>query len=205
MRWIGPSLLSAMVVSSCFGSAGPRAAAGVIVAPASATPTPTETASDAVAATPSPTETPAPTETPSPTNAATDDPPAPAIVTAPPQTRSPSTPAPTPVPTPRPTATPARTIAPPPPAAGLVIYGRVTDAATGAPVDQACVTLGPPIRCWTYTDPAGNYLIDLGAVAASPGGTWDIYILKANQYAQWYSGKFVVNGPVRRDAQLTHL
>lgn len=91
------------------------------------------------------------------------------------------------------------------PATGLAIWGIVTDAATGQPIDRACVTLGPPITCFTYTDPNGKYLIDLGDLAARPGTTWDMYFLKSGQYGQVYSGKFVVSGIVQKDAKLPKL
>jgi hypothetical protein len=104
--------------------------------------------------------------------------------------------------------TPARTFAPAPPASGLVIYGQVTDSATGQPIDQACVTLGPPIRCFTTTDPNGNYIINLSDLAAPSGSTWDMYILRNTpepKYGQIYSDKFVVSGLTKKDFKLTKL
>ena len=88
----------------------------------------------------------------------------------------------------------------------LTISGHVTDSATGQPLSDVCVTLGPPIRCFggfgtnpgLHTDATGFYLIDLGALGASSGGTWDMYFLKAG-YNTAYSGKFVVSGPVTID------
>lgn len=86
---------------------------------------------------------------------------------------------------------------------GLVISGRVTDAASGAPVANACITLGPPSTCFTKTDGEGRYVIDLGALAAAPGSQWDVHALREPDYAQAYSGVFIVSGPVVKDFQLT--
>ncbi|MEK7284729.1 MAG: hypothetical protein AAB114_02590, partial [Chloroflexota bacterium] len=121
-------------------------------------------------------------------------------------TPAPATPEPTPAPTPAPTPTPARTFAPAVPATGLVIWGIVTDAATGLPIDQACVTLGPPIRCFTVTDPNGKYVINLSELAASSGTQWRMYSLRTTpepKYAQVDSGSFVVSGVVQKDFKLT--
>ena len=76
------------------------------------------------------------------------------------------------------------------------IRGYVTDATTGAPLADVCVTLGPPITCWTRTDASGGYFIDLAALAASDGSTWDLYFLKQPQYQTSYSEIFRVDGPV---------
>ena len=78
------------------------------------------------------------------------------------------------------------------------IYGLVTDSTTGAPVDQACVTLGPPISCATYTDATGYYEIFIPL----SGLTWDIYVLKSPYYSQYYSGVFTVNGKTRKNVAL---
>lgn len=76
------------------------------------------------------------------------------------------------------------------------IHGYVTDGVTGSVIADVCVTLGPPIRCFTTTDANGFYRIDLAALAVSPGQTWDMYFLKSPAYQTAYSGKFVVIGPV---------
>ena len=76
------------------------------------------------------------------------------------------------------------------------ISGFVTDASTGAPLADVCVTLGPPITCFTRTDASGMYFIDLAALAASDGSTWDLYFLKQPQYQTVYSEIFKVDGPV---------
>ncbi len=80
-------------------------------------------------------------------------------------------------------------------AAALSIQGVVTDATTGAPLAGACVTLGPPITCFARTDGSGAYFIDLEALAAQPGQTWDMYFLRSG-YQTSYSGIFTVNTAV---------
>jgi hypothetical protein len=82
-------------------------------------------------------------------------------------------------------ATPSR-------ASALGIQGTITDATTGAVIPGACVTLGPPITCFTHTDGNGVYFVDLEALAAQPGQTWDMYFLKAG-YQTSYSGIFTVS------------
>lgn len=82
----------------------------------------------------------------------------------------------------------------------LGIEGTVTDARTGLPVDEACVTIGPPIRCWTTTDPAGHYRVDLSELAPE-GKQWDFYFLKAG-YETSYSGMVTLDGLSRVDVSL---
>jgi len=86
-----------------------------------------------------------------------------------------------------------------PAAAATSIYGTVTDKVTGAPIAGACVTLGPPIVCSTNTDASGNYTI---SGLPLDGLQWDIWVLKRPTYSNYYSGKFVVNGATRKDAQM---
>ncbi len=163
-------------------------------ASASASASASTSASATAAATTAPTNAPTAAPTVEPTQAAT-------------QAPTP-TPVPTVAPTPTPTPPPAE-IAKPAVPASLGIYGRIT-AADGSPIGGACVTLGPPIRCWTKTswsntNPAdsGYFAIDLGAIAAPSGSTWDIYVVVQNytsyNYANWYSGKFVVSGVVTQN------
>lgn len=178
-----------------------------------ATPTPTT----APTATPSPTPTATPTPTPTPTAAATTAAPTAAATKTPtPTVAATKTPtptvAPTKTPSPTPTATPTPTPtvavvppAPPCPTTGLAICGTVTDASTGAAIPQACITLGPPIRCWTTTGGDGKYVINLTEVAAQTGSQWDVYALRNTpepKYAQAYSGVFTVSGIVIKDFQL---
>jgi hypothetical protein len=80
-------------------------------------------------------------------------------------------------------------------AAGEAIQGYVTDGVTGAVLGDVCVTLGPPIVCFTRTDANGFYRIDLEALAARPGQQWEMYFLKTG-YQTTYSESFTVTGPV---------
>ncbi|MGH2498573.1 MAG: hypothetical protein ACRDF0_00540 [Candidatus Limnocylindria bacterium] len=91
------------------------------------------------------------------------------------------------------------------------IFGFVTDAVTGAPLDKICLTLGPPIACWfpwPYTDANGYYEVDLGALQASDGGQWDMWFIDQEPpngrgiYESYYTGLFVVNGPTQVDVQM---
>jgi hypothetical protein len=174
---------------------------------AAATATATPTATATAPATPTPTQ--AQQQTEAPTQAPT-NPPTQAPTQAP--TAAPTTPAPTLAPTPSPTPT-FNTIARPPVPAKLGIWGRVT-APDGSGVGGACVTLGPPIRCFTFTsntvNPAdtGYFSIDLDALAAPSGSQWDFYVITGGTYtkvayAQFYSQKFVVAGVVQKDVKLT--
>src|SRR5437773_6930967 len=86
-------------------------------------------------------------------------------------------------------------------AAAGKIQGTITDEVTGQPVADACVTLGPPVRCFgafgsnpgLHTNTAGYYMIDLDALSANDGGTWDLYFLK-DGYTMLFSGTFMSNG-----------
>ena len=86
-------------------------------------------------------------------------------------------------------------------AAAGKIQGTITDKVTGQPVADACVTLGPPVRCFgafgsnpgLHTDAAGYYMIDLDALSANDGGMWDLYFLK-DGYTMLFSGTFMSNG-----------
>lgn len=177
-----------------------------------ATPAPTATPTEAATATPTPTaaatSTAAPT-TAAPTVAATKTPtPTVAATKTPTPTVAPTaTPTPTPSPTPSPTPTVA--VIPPAPACpttGLAICGTVTDSATGAVIPQACITLGPPIRCWTTTGGDGKYVINLTDVAAQSGSQWEGYALRNTvepKYAQKYWGPITVSGVVTVNIQIT--
>ena len=91
-----------------------------------------------------------------------------------------------------------------------MIHGRVL-AADGSPVGGACVTLGPPIRCFVFTsrtaDPAstGYFMINLSELAAPSGQEWDFYVVTNGytpySYANYYSGKFVVSGVVEKNVK----
>src|SRR5256885_11406363 len=81
------------------------------------------------------------------------------------------------------------------------IQGTITDKSTGAPVADACVTLGPPVRCFgafgtnpgLHTNAAGYLVIDLDALAATGGGLWGMYFLE-DGYTMVYSGRVTSNG-----------
>ena len=79
------------------------------------------------------------------------------------------------------------------------ITGIVTDATTALPLENVCVTLGPPIRCWTATNAVGRYLIDLTAIGPDGQG-WDIYFLRTGYVTQQQT--VVVNGPTTKDVVL---
>lgn len=172
-------------------------AAATATATAAPTTAPTPTPTEAATATPTATAaattaaaTATATKTPTPTTAATKTP-------APTATPKPSpTPTPTPSPTPTPTPTPLATLAPTAPATGLVITGKVTDAATGAALQGVCVYVGVPgSRCWATTDPIGNFYIDLGALLVPSGQTWELFFAKSG-YPTQGSPKFVLSAPV---------
>lgn len=70
----------------------------------------------------------------------------------------------------------ASVVEPTPPDAALGVYGKVTDATTGAPLDGVCVTLGVPgSRCWGKTDAAGNYAIDMVDPWDASPGQFEVY------------------------------
>lgn len=69
-------------------------------------------------------------------------------------------------------------------AAVLTIGGVVSDATTGTPLDNVCITVGPPVRCWTGTNTTGQYMIDLGGLGAASGSSWDLYFLRSGFITQ---------------------
>jgi hypothetical protein len=77
-------------------------------------------------------------------------------------------------------------------AAGLTISGTVTSSVNG-PMDNVCITVGiPGSLCWTATNAAGAYSIDLGAVMAPAGSTWTLFFIRAGYDTA--TGAVVVNG-----------
>jgi len=87
-------------------------------------------------------------------------------------------------------------------ASGFAIYGRLTDAATGAPVDQVCVTPGKPgAICWARSDADGWYLLDLGLMAAQPG-FFEIFFTKSG-YQEQHTVSRLISGRPRIDHQMT--
>jgi hypothetical protein len=87
------------------------------------------------------------------------------------------------------------------PAAAMhgTISGTVTDTTTGLPLENVCVTVGPPIRCWTATNSVGRYLVDLTNIGPD-GQTWDLYFLRAGYDTQKQT--LVLNGPTVLDVGL---
>src|SRR6267143_5074704 len=94
-------------------------------------------------------------------------------------------------------------------AAAGKVQGTITDKMTGQPVADACVTLGPPVRCFgafgsnpgLHTNTAGYFVIDLDALAATDGGLWDMYFLK-DGFTMLYSGRFTSNGGYMYNGQM---
>ena len=87
-------------------------------------------------------------------------------------------------------------------ASGFAIYGRLTDAVSGAPVDQVCVTPGKPgAICWARSDADGWYLLDLGLMAAQPG-FFEIFFTK-NGYPEQHTVSRMMSGRPRIDFQMT--
>ena len=70
----------------------------------------------------------------------------------------------------------ASSVEPTPPDTTLGVYGKVTDAANGAPLKDVCVTLGVPgSRCWGKTDADGNYAVDMIDPWAASPGQFEVY------------------------------
>ncbi len=87
-------------------------------------------------------------------------------------------------------------------ASAFAIYGRITDAATGAPVDQVCVTPGKPgATCWARSDSDGWYLLDLGIVAGQPG-FFEIFYTRSG-YPEQHNTSRMLSGRARLDYQMT--
>lgn len=49
----------------------------------------------------------------------------------------------------------------------------------GQPVVDACITLGPPVRCATTTKADGSYVVDLNG--APNGIGWDVRVLMGDR------------------------
>ncbi len=87
-------------------------------------------------------------------------------------------------------------------ASTFAIIGRVTDAASGAPVDQVCITPGKPgAVCWSRTDKDGWYLLDLGSVFAKEG-FFEIFFVKSG-YPEQHNVSRMLSGRARLDYQMT--
>jgi len=87
-------------------------------------------------------------------------------------------------------------------ASTFAMIGRVTDAVSGAPVEQVCITPGKPgAICWSRTDRDGWYLLDLGSVFAHEG-FYEIFFVKAG-YPEQHSVSRMLSGHARIDFQMT--
>lgn len=80
------------------------------------------------------------------------------------------------------------------------VSGIVKNSVTGFPIKDVCVTVGPPLRCFTVTNAAGMYVVDLGALAYKDPTTIDLRFLRRPTYndAEYTvaNGKpVVVSGP----------
>ena len=80
------------------------------------------------------------------------------------------------------------------------IIGKVTDATTGVPLKDVCVTLGPPIRCWTATNASGDYVVDLRDLGPD-GQSWELYYLRTGYVTT--NRTYIVNGDTNGDITLT--
>lgn len=87
-------------------------------------------------------------------------------------------------------------------ASSFAIIGRVTDAASGAPIDQVCITAGRPgAVCWSRTDKDGWYLLDIGSVGGQPG-FFEIFFVKSG-YPEQHLTSRMLSGRPRLDYQMT--
>src|SRR5256714_4542108 len=90
------------------------------------------------------------------------------------------------------TSTPASAVEP-------SLSGTVTDINSGVPVNNVCVTIGPPVRCATNTKPDGTWFVDM--TGAPNGLQWDVRFLLGGQIKKEFLG-VVVNGPTVVNAQI---
>jgi hypothetical protein len=84
-------------------------------------------------------------------------------------------------------------------AAEAYVEGTITSKATGAPLANVCVTLGPPVVCTTATDANGYYKID-GFV---PGPTFWVFYYNKEGYNRFEAHNVQVQGNTRLDWELT--
>jgi len=79
------------------------------------------------------------------------------------------------------------------------LSGTVTDITTGQVVPNACITIGPPVRCAAMTDAQGKWFVSLQG--APDGLTWDVRVLLGGQIKKEILG-VVVTGPTVVDAKI---
>lgn len=90
-------------------------------------------------------------------------------------------------------------MAPTAPKTTLGVYGKVTDATTGAPLANVCVTVGiPGALCWGKTDINGNYAIDMIDPWAASPGQFEVYFILTG-YAKSNTPKQFISGVIRVD------
>jgi hypothetical protein len=86
-------------------------------------------------------------------------------------------------------------------ASTFAMIGRVTDAVSGTPVEQVCITPGKPgAICWSRTDKDGWYLLDLGSVFAHEG-FYEIFFVKTG-YPEQHTVSRMLSGHARIDHQM---
>ncbi|MEX2046897.1 MAG: hypothetical protein WEE03_07015 [Chloroflexota bacterium] len=81
----------------------------------------------------------------------------------------------------------------------VYVEGRITSQATGAPLANVCVTLGPPVLCTTATDADGYYKID-GFV---PGATFWVFYYNKEGYNRFEAHNVQIMSNRRLDWALT--
>jgi hypothetical protein len=87
-------------------------------------------------------------------------------------------------------------------ASSFAVIGRVTDAASGTPLDQVCITAGRPgAVCWSRTDKDGWYLLDIGSVGGQPG-FFEVFFVKTG-YPEQHLTSRMLSGRARLDHQMT--
>lgn len=83
----------------------------------------------------------------------------------------------------------------------LRVSGTVTDGATGRSLENVCVAVSVPARCFTATNAGGRYSVDLSVIGASPGSTWGLIFIRSGYVTLKKS--MPVNSEVRLDVELT--
>ena len=111
---------------------------------------------------------------------------------------------PTATPSGSPTASPKPTRTPIPPLAeGMTRFkGTITDATTGAPIEDVCVIIGPPVDCqdnFPHSDEKGLWLADLPVAG---GLSWTFNFSKAGYELTIKKGVSSAPGEQTIDAKL---
>jgi len=74
------------------------------------------------------------------------------------------------------------------------MFGTVLDVNTRLPVNNVCVTVGPPVRCATNTKADGTWSLDM--TGAPNGIQWDVRLLLGGQIKAEFLG-VTVTGPTQ--------